>query len=245
MTTPGGEHPRFVVRDDVVDEATLRALRQDVRASALIGPSQLVGGFSATRGFGVVFHLDAVDDALQRAPLFAPFFPLAFAREAIDTARPPSTPDRLGRLLFGAENAVYANVLVVGDGAAVERHVDATLGTRQGDPRVIVPRAVAVLYVDVPDAMRGGDLVLTDPDDATRELARITPKPGRLVHFDGRLAHAVEAAGFQHGDDSTSASARISLVAEVYRLPRDRLRLLPKVRLQSNGFQAVLERLRR
>ena len=249
-----------VVLDDVVNASTVHGICAAINTSALMGSSQLVGGFSATRGFGLCFHAEAVDDAIARVPFLEPFLRVALHQGRLDDLRPPSTVDRLLRGVFGTKvgedvgdiNAVYANVLAVGDGQKVERHTDATLGTAANDARVLVPRAVVVLYVDVPDDLEGGILELSRPDalissvddDSTTRapvtvdtLATVRPRSGRLVLFDGRLAHAVTMA------KSPSGGRRLSCVAELYRLPRQRRRLVPRVRLQSNGFADVLARL--
>jgi predicted 2-oxoglutarate/Fe(II)-dependent dioxygenase YbiX len=141
--------------------------------------------------------------------------------------------DRVVGAVVDDVTALYLNVLVVPPGGAVERHVDATLGVVAGDPRTIVPRVVVALYVDVPADLQGGVLRL-DRDGVA--VAEITPRRGRLVCFDGRLAHEVTA--------TTASGPRVSCVAELYRLPRERLRALPRLRVQSNGFADVLERLR-
>ena len=50
-----------IVDDDVLDGAVLAQLRADLRASKLVGESQLVGAFEATRGFGLACHVAAVE----------------------------------------------------------------------------------------------------------------------------------------------------------------------------------------
>ncbi len=237
-----------MVIDDVVHEHVVAAICTAIRASRLIGDSQLVtrpppltkmmrrapeegGGFSSTRGFGVVCHADAIDDALAKVPLLAPFVPVAMDVAARRRVRPMSTIERLAASVFDDVNAIYLNVLVVPPGAAVERHTDATLGTAADDPRTLTPLVVAVLYVDIPDDLVGGELRLFQ---AGALLHTITPKNGRFVMFDGRLEHEVTA--------TMASGPRISCVAELYRLPRVRLRQVPRVRVQSNGFAEVLRR---
>ena len=233
-----------VVVDDCIDVAPLRAA---IRASRLIGDSQLTtlpvmsrrlrlptqdgGGFTSTRGFGVICHRDAVDEAVEKVPLLAPFVPLALSETLRRRVRPMSTAERLGAALFHDVNALYFNVLVVPPGAAVDRHTDATLGTVADDPRTLTPLVVAVLYVDIPDDLVGGELRLFQGGAL---VETITPKNGRFVLFDGRLEHEVTA--------TTASGPRISCVAELYRLPRVRLRRLPRVRVQSNGFAEVMRR---
>lgn len=223
--------PGVVVVDDALSPAVIASVSSAIAASRLIGESQLVGGFVTTRGFGIACHADAIVDAVARAPFLAPFVDVALDPSLRRRARPPELVDRVLGAFFADVTACYLNVLVVPPGGAVERHVDATLGVVSGDPRALVPRVVVACTVEVPPDLQGGQLRLYRGDDMT---AAIDPRPGRLVCFDGRLAHEVTA---------TSASGpRVSCVAELYRLPRARLRALPRLRVQSNGFAAVLAR---
>ena len=224
-----------VVVDDAVSADVVSGIAAGIQSSKLVGESQLVGGFVSTRGFGVACHRVAVDDAVGLAPFLAPFLGLALERSLRERARPPSLLDRVGAALFDDVNALYVNVLSVPPGGAVERHTDATLGVVAGDPRALVPRAVVVLYVDVPDDLVGGELRLFQ-GTASDPIATVAPKRGRLVAFDGRLSHEVTA--------TKASRPRLSCVVELYRLPRARLALLPRLRVQSNGFAEVLHRLR-
>ncbi|HEY1098495.1 MAG TPA: hypothetical protein VGF99_06190, partial [Myxococcota bacterium] len=142
-----------VVVDDALDVAAVDALRAGIRASRLIGDSQLTtlpsrplltrrfippaerarlegGGFATTRGFGVICHADALDDAIAKVPVLAPFVPLAIAPTHRRRVRPLTGLDRVAEFVGVDDvNALYLNVLVVPPGAAVDRHTDATLGT--------------------------------------------------------------------------------------------------------------------
>jgi hypothetical protein len=228
---PSSPAPGVVVVDDAVSSAAIAALSSAIASSRLVGESQLVGGFVTTRGFGIACHARALVDAVARAPFLAPFVDVALDPGLRRRARPPDVTERVFGAVFPDVTALYLNVLVVPPGGAVERHVDATLGVVPGDPRTIVPRVVVALYVDVPADLRGGLLRLARGADV---IAEVEPRPGRLVCFDGRLAHEVSA--------TSASSARVSCVAELYRLPRARLKVLPRLRVQSNGFAAVLAR---
>ncbi len=226
-----------VVVDNAVSADVVAGIAAGVKDSKLVGESQLVGGFVSTRGFGVACHASALDDVAARAPFLAPFLSLAMERRLRDAARPPSLVDRVGGVVFDDVNCLYVNVLSVPPGGAVERHTDATLGTASGDDRTFVPRVVVVLYVDVPDDLVGGQLRLFQ-GCAREPIAVIEPKLGRLVVFDGRFAHEVTST------KASTGRPRVSCVAELYRLPRERLALVPRLRVQSNGFAEVLKRLR-
>ncbi len=224
------------VYDDVDGvDVDVDAVRAGIRASKLVGKSQLVGGFVHTRGFGLACHRAAWPEAVQKVPFLAPFVALALDDDRLHGLLGTSFARRLLGAFFGDVNALYVNVLVVPGGAAVEKHVDSTLGTRAGSDVVYVPRAVCVLYVDVPADLEGGALRLYDGE---RLVAEVTPQVGRLVLFRGHLAHEVTAAS------TSTTGARVSCVCELYALPRERLRGLPRVRLQSEGFADVLSALR-
>ena len=225
--------PFFVSDDDVLAPAALSTLRAAIAGSKLIGESQLVGAFEATRGFGVACHTSAVDEAVARVPWLAPFVALALDDERRARLFSPSFVEQLGAAVFADVNALYVNVLVVPSGGAVATHVDSTLGVVDDEDAVVTARAVAVLYVDVPDDLDGGDLVLRD---SGVEVGRVRPQNNRFVLFRGSLHHEVTA--------TTSSRPRVSCVCELYALPRARLARLPRVRVQSRGFADVLARLR-
>jgi hypothetical protein len=244
------EIPGLVVVDDhAVGADVVDDLRARLRASRLLGESQLGGGFAATRGFGVACHAAAVADAMARVPVFAPFVDVALDPSRRARLLRPGLLERAASFLLGDINALYLNVLAVPHGAGVSRHVDATLGVATavaGDDVPVPPRVVVVLYVDVPavdgqhddagDGEGGGVLRLYRHDEP---IAAIAPRPGRLVVFRGALGHEVTPVA------STATAVRTSCVAELYALPRRRLSRLPRVRVQSHGFADVLARLRR
>ncbi len=163
---------------------------------------------------------------LDRFPFLAPF--LARARERASYRSVLRFGERL--LAAHAPNAFFLNLLLLSEGAAVERHVDATLRKPSGDAEA-VPRVVSVLYLQVPPAS-GGELVL---HQGGREVGRVRPSEGTLLHFSGNLAH--EVLPFSGAPDSR----RASLVLEQYYLAPEFLAALPEFHLQSRaGFSAYL-----
>lgn len=221
-------HP-VVTLDDALAAAPLEALRTAVLSSKLLGDSPLGGTFLATRGFSVTFHRDRVGDVEARFPFLEPFLTLA-----LDDARVREVQRR--PLLGGPPraNACYLNVLVVPPGAGVGRHVDATLGPPSGR---VIPEAVAVLYLDVPGDLQGGELVLSDEKAAGAEIRRVTPQAGRFVLFAGALGHEVTPV--------RASRPRVSVVCELYALPPGVLSLVPRLKVHSrSAFQAVLDQVR-
>jgi hypothetical protein len=212
----------FVV--DALGAADLHALRDAVSASDLIGDSPLGGTFTATRGFSITFQRSRVDDVRARFPFLAPFLGLA-----LDDARIRKV--QRAPLLGGppSPNACYLNVLIVPPGASVGKHVDATLGPSNG---TVIPEAVGVLYVDVSDDLRGGELLLWDGDRVVRE---VKPQNGLFLMFAGRLGHEIK-----HVDASR---ARVSVVCELYALSPGVLSAVPALKVQSRAaFAVVLDR---
>lgn len=215
-----------VLLDDALDALAFATLREGVLSSKLLGDSPLGGTFQATRGFSITFHRDREGDVLARFPFAQPFFALA-----LDGARVRQVQRQ--PLLGGppVANAFYVNVLVVPPGAAVGHHVDATLGPANGS---VIPEAVAVLYLDVPDDLRGGALLLWDRDTQVRA---IEPRANRFVMFAGRLGHEVTSV--------TASRPRVSIVCEQYALSPGVLSAVPALKVHSrSAFQAVLDDVR-
>lgn len=215
-----------VVLDDALAPAALAALRDGVLGSHLLGDSPLGGTFAATRGFSITFHRARLADVIARFPFAAPFLDVALDIERVrDVQRKP--------LLGGppAPNAFYMNVLVVPPGAGVGKHVDATLGPSNGS---VIPEAVAVLYLDVPEDLRGGTLALYADDALVEE---IEPRANRFVLFAGRLGHEVRAV--------QASRPRLSIVCEQYALSPGVLSAVPPLKVQSRiAFQRVLDDVR-
>lgn len=212
--------------DDALDAAALATLREGVLTSKLLGASPLGGTFTATRGFSITFHRDRESDVLARFPFAQPFFQLALEVSRVREVQ--RTP-----LLGGppTANAFYVNVLVVPPGASVGRHVDATLGPANGS---VIPEAVAVLYLDVADDLRGGELTLWDRETLVQT---IEPRTNRFVMFAGRLGHEVTAV--------EASRPRVSIVCEQYALAPGVLSAVPALKVHSrSAFQAVLDDVR-
>jgi hypothetical protein len=212
-----------VIVDDALPPAQIDALARGALESKFFGESTLDGTFMATRGFAITFHRGAKKEVEDRFPFLAPYFSLALDEDTVAQVRPRG-------LIFQPPpaNAFFANVLMVPPGASVERHVDATLGPKDGS---IIPVAVSVLYVSLPSTMKGGELVLSDDK---RVVDVVQPKLGRLVWFAGHLAHEVKPV--------EADTPRISWVIEQYMLDRRPLASTPRLRIHSKaGFKTYLD----
>jgi hypothetical protein len=188
----------------------LVGLRRQIRASRYFAVNTLNRDFVGTRGFSVVFRRTSIDRVAREFPYFMPF---------LDRALDPDC------------NAFYLNPLQLGAGSRVDPHIDRSLLTycAEVDP----PVRVSVLYVEIPPAMRGGDLVLAR---RKKHLGRITPTENTLVFFDGDLIHSV--------DRVDSDGVRLSLVCEQYRLTDAELEKIPEfvVETRARGYEPSRKR---
>lgn len=228
--------PHWRLRRKALRPEALEPLRTQVLGSPLVGASTLAGSFQASRGFGVVFTLAGVEALCARFPFLVPFWEIARAPAPERQLLP--LPQRWWHTP-AAPNAFFLNLLSLGPGAEVGRHVDATLAKPSG-VRDATPEVVSVLYLSVPKGSRGGRLIL-DEERSARDVGALVPREGTLIHFRGDLAHRVEAFSAPG-----SGALRASLVLEQYHLPEDAIARLPAFQVQSRaGFSAYLEDHRR
>jgi hypothetical protein len=181
------------------DPAYLADVRHHVRKSPYLRANNLNRDFVGTRGFSVVFHRTALARVIEALPWSEPFLHKALRPDC---------------------NAFYFNPLELTQGSHVAPHIDRSLRSYVLD--IDPPLAVAVLYVDVPRPLRGGDLLLRR---GKKFLGRITPEEGLLVTFDGDLEHAVERVDVP--------GKRLSLVCEQYELRDDELADVPEFVIES------------
>jgi hypothetical protein len=179
----------------------LSGLRRQIRASKYFAVNTLNRDFVGTRGFSVVFRRAAIGRVEREFPFFKPY---------------------LDRALDAGCNAFYLNPLQLVAGSRVDPHIDRSLLTYYAE--IDPPYRVSVLYVEVPRAMRGGDLVLAR---GKKSLGRVTPTENTLVVFDGDLIHSVERVD--------SDGARLSLVCEQYRLTDEELEKIPEFVVETRA----------
>lgn len=201
-------------------------MRQTLLSSPLVGRSTLAGSFRQSRGFALTFTHAGLDVVRQRFSELKPFL-----EAALDSKRRPSfTPFWRRRPTV---NAWYLNLLLLGEGASVGRHVDGTLRGPTAEPE-LTPVMVSVLYLAVPPG-GGGELVLSR---GVKALAIIEPTEGTMVHFAGHLDHEVRPVGVAA---SAEAGRRASLVLEQYALGPQSLGRLPPFKIDSRaGFESYL-----
>lgn len=219
----------YVRRKSALGEPGVQALVQSLRASPLVGESPLGGTFRGSRGFSLIFTEAGRGEVGVRFPALR-----AFVDEASDVALHRALLPwraRLGRQVPPRANAYYLNLLLLGPGEGVGRHVDATLRDICGDAHAM-PARVHVLYLQETPGP-GGDLRLFRH---RMPVGVIRPRAGELVVFRGDLAHEVTAC-----PAAALGQARMSLVLEQYCLGPDALARMPRLRVCSQrGFGAYL-----
>lgn len=193
--------PAHAAHPNAFPPAYLRSLKRQIQASPHFTTNTLNRDFVQTRGFSVVFQAGSRAQAERAFPFFAPY---------------------LERALRPDCNAFYLNPLQLERGSRVDPHIDRSL--RSYCKEVSVPLTVSVLYVEVPDGLRGGELVLAR---GKKRLACLRPVANTLVFFEGDLTHSIEPM--------ESAGTRLSLVCEQYSLSADELERIPSFAVETRA----------
>ena len=189
------------LHEGVFDADYLAELRVQIRKSRYFTQNNLNRDFVGTRGFSVVFHRAALPRVQAEFPWSARYLDQALRQDA---------------------NAFYFNPLQLTAGSHVSPHIDRSLRAYVLD--VNPPLQVSVLYAEVPNGMRGGDLVLRR---GKKFLGRVTPREGLLVQFDGDLEHGV--------DRVETPGQRLSLVCEQYLLDEQELEQVPEYAIETRA----------
>ena len=179
----------------------LNDLRGEIQACPYFAINNLNRDFVGTKGFSVVFQRSGLERVDRQFPWFKPY---------------------LERALQPACNAFYLNPLLLTCGSRVDPHIDRSL--RSYCKTIEPPAMVSVLYVQVPAALQGGELVLRDRQ---RQVGQIKPQAGTLVYFQGDLTHSVNPV--------TTAGTRLSLVCEQYSLSDSELSEIPEFTIESRS----------
>lgn len=197
----------FAERHNAFTPAECRALAERLLDSALTETNRLSSAFEGSAGFQAVFRRDGLDEFCASLPMLIPFFEVA------------ATP---------AGDAFFINALIVRDGVEVKPHLDCSLDPFL--PSHTAPEMVSVLYVQVPEDLRGGTLQLYGDG----EVSEITPSVGLLVQFRGDTAHAIS--------DVRTSSERISVILEEFQLGESLLGSVPKFSLYPDRSHSTSRR---
>lgn len=181
----------------------LNDLRGEILACPYFAVNNLNRDFVGTKGFSVVFHRSEIAEVAQKFPFFKPY---------LDRALEPSC------------NAFYLNPLLLQEGSRVDPHIDRSL--RSYCKTIEPPMLVSVLYVQVPENLQGGELVLRNHK---QQVGQIKPQINTLVYFQGDLTHSVNAV--------KNTGTRLSLVCEQYSLSEKELRDIPEFTVESRAMK--------
>jgi hypothetical protein len=179
--------------------AYLNDLRGEIQACPYFAVNNLNRDFVGTKGFSVVFQRSGIPEVERQFPFFKPY---------------------LDRALEPGCNAFYLNPLMLQAGSRVDPHIDRSL--RSYCKTIEPPLVVSVLYVEVPEPLRGGELVLRNH---RQQVGQIKPQVNTLLYFQGDLTHSVNAL--------QTPGARLSLVCEQYGLGDRELREIPEFTIES------------
>lgn len=186
----------------------LSQLRGQILACPYFTINNLNRDFVGTKGFSLVFRRSHLSEVEQRFPYFKPY---------------------LDKVLQKDCNAFYLNPLLLQLNSKVDPHIDRSL--RSYCEKISPPLVVSVLYIEVPENIEGGELVLRSPK---RKIGQIRPETNTVLFFQGDLIHSVNQV--------TSQGSRLSLVCEQYNLEEEQLREIPEIKLESRKIKEEQEK---
>ncbi|AFZ53172.1 2OG-Fe(II) oxygenase [Cyanobacterium aponinum] len=198
--SPKKEPKYYAQRSDLFSIDYLEQLEKSILSSPYLAKNQLSENFEQTRGFSVVFKSSSIDKVETEFPFFKTYLNTALKRPC---------------------NAFYLNALILDNGSRVDPHIDCSISSYE--MVMLVPQLVSVLYVKIPDDLRGGELIL---ESENKQVAKIKPQRNNLIYFIGNLLHSVNSV--------TSSQPRISLICEQYNLPPERLTKIPDLDIKSS-----------
>jgi predicted 2-oxoglutarate/Fe(II)-dependent dioxygenase YbiX len=183
----------------------LNDLWGEIQACSYFTRNNLNRDFVGTKGFSLVFQRSGLVEVERQFPYFKPYLDIALQPDC---------------------NAFYLNPLLLQQGSRVDPHIDRSL--RSYCKSIEPPHLVSVLYVRIPENLRGGELILRDNK---RQVGQIKPQTSTLIHFQGNLTHSVNAV--------MSQGSRLSLVCEQYSLVETELQEIPLFLIESRMIGAV------
>ena len=179
--------------------AYLHDLTGEILACPYFAVNNLNRDFVGTKGFSIAFQRSQLAEVERQFPFFNAY---------LDLALEPSC------------NAFYLNPLLLKEGSRVDPHIDRSL--RSYCKTIDPPAIVSVLYVQVPNPLQGGELVLRNH---RQQVGQIKPQIGTLLWFQGDLTHSVNAV--------KTPGSRLSLVCEQYNLVDAELEDIPPFAIES------------
>lgn len=195
-------------QSNLFTEIYLHDLWGEIQASPYFAVNNLNRDFVGTKGFSVVFQHVGLAKVEESFPFFKSY---------LDLALQPNC------------NAFHLNPLQLKEGSRVDPHIDRSL--RSYCKTIEPPAFVSVLYVNVPENMEGGELVLSCNK---RRVGQIKPQRNNLVFFQGDLTHSVNAV--------KTPGNRLSLVCEQYSLDDEELEQIPIFTIESRAVKSSMRK---
>lgn len=190
---------------NVFDPKYLTKLQKQILTCSYFSVNNLNRDFVNTKGFSLAFQRSGIGEVERHFPFFKPYLSVALQPTC---------------------NAFYLNPLFLQTGSRVDKHIDRSL--RSYCKTIQPPDTVSVLYVQVPDILEGGDLVL---HCNKRQVGCIRPQVNTLLFFQGDLTHSVKEV-------KSPVSTRLSLVCEQYNLLENELEEIPEFAIESRVIKA-------
>jgi hypothetical protein len=107
-----------------------------------------------------------------------------------------------------------------------EIHIDCTVCKfLDCSSKLLTPEIVGVVYLDIPECIEGGELVILGNFN---QIRKYKPKNNRLLYFDGQYSHGVKGYSL---DKCKVKKNRFSLVVEIYNLDLDLINNLPRIQI--------------
>ncbi|MEX0271082.1 2OG-Fe(II) oxygenase [Leptolyngbyaceae cyanobacterium UHCC 1019] len=177
----------------------LNDLKGAILACPYFAVNNLNRDFVNTKGFSIAFQRSQLAEVERQFPFFSAYLALALEPNC---------------------NAFYLNPLLLKEGSRVDPHIDRSL--RSYCKTIDPPAIVSVLYVQVPNELQGGELVLRNH---RQQVGQIKPQLGTLLWFQGDLTHSVNPV--------KTPGSRLSLVCEQYNLVDAELEDIPPFAIES------------
>lgn len=203
--------PYYQQHSNVFSSQYLDNLRSAVLACPYFAVNNLNRDFVDTKGFSIVFQRSHITQVEQQFPYFKPY---------LDQVLDPSC------------NAFYLNPLLLKQGSRVDPHVDRSL--RSYCKTILPPLLVSVLYVQVPNGLHGGELVLRN---RKQQVGSIVPTTNTLIIFQGDLTHSI--------NPMQTSGERLSIVCEQYSLDDAELHDIPPLTVESRRTNSKLTKNKR
>lgn len=199
------------MQKDLLEPERLKQVATHILNSPYLYSTTLNEGFKNSDGFSITFTRKGLEKLYKTFPYFTEY---------------------LDKVLQDNHNAFFLNPLVVYKGNGIRPHIDFSLNPWCAPHTPPFPYKVSVLYLQVPEKMKGGNFVIQ------RWLFKKTvhPQDNLLLEFQGDLKHGVSPIL------ESDQNPRVSLVLESYELPKYLLEKIPDFHLKSNRpFENFLE----